>query len=373
MIFPVFKNPLVSIIIVTWNKADFTKRCLESILASVQDIPYEVIVVDNASSDHTGPFLDSLKNVHIIKNSKNLYYAEGNNQGVSIARGKYVYLLNSDTTIDNETISALLKVATTINHVGVVGSKLINPDGKLQEAGCMVWSDGSAFGYGRGDNPNKGEYNFVREVDFCSGASFFLKKKLYEDCGGLKRIYEPAYYEEVDLCMEIMRRGYKNYYQPRSEVVHYEYGSTTPEKATLLMQKNQKRFLSRWQKELVDRPRRPDPASILRNRDRRQEKPALFLAPVMTYLKSKIAFSMICDLQTRYKLTILSYTSSEDPTNNPVGYMYEEVGIEVLINRDLKTHLKDREAYYECVFAKPSDWFYNMSLFEAQNILWRMI
>lgn len=141
----------------------------------------------------------------------------------------------------SQTINSLYDRIISDPNIAAVGSKIIYMNNKLQEAGSMIWNDGSAYGYGRGDNPRKPEYSFCRQVDFCSGASLLVKNKLFKEVGGFKINYAPAYYEEVDLCLDFITKGYKVLYEPKSIIYHREYGSSTPAQAMKLMQQNQKK------------------------------------------------------------------------------------------------------------------------------------
>ncbi len=162
-----YDSPVVSIILVTFNKAWHTFRCLESIKAHT-DLPYEVIIVDNDSKDKTPELISRLENVKIIKNAFNYGFVIACNQGSKIASGKYLLFLNNDTEVLPNWLSGLVDTIENYSTYGAVGARLILPDGRLQEAGNIIWNDGSVFAYGRHDDPFKPEYSFLREVDYCS-------------------------------------------------------------------------------------------------------------------------------------------------------------------------------------------------------------
>jgi GT2 family glycosyltransferase len=120
----------------------------------------------------------------------------------------------------------LLRTFASFSDAGVVGGKLIFPDGTLQEAGSLVFEDGSAANFGRTDpNVERDEYSFVRQVDYCSGALFATPRKVFEQIGGFDQRYRPGYYEDTDYCFKVRSLGRRVYYQPRAAVVHREGGT----------------------------------------------------------------------------------------------------------------------------------------------------
>jgi hypothetical protein len=162
LFFPKFDEPVVSIITLTFNKVEFTYQYLESIIAHT-DIPYELILVDNCSHDETTSLLDRLENVTTIKNEGNLGFVKGCNQGARKAKGKYLVFLNNDINVTPGWLSKLVRTIENYPKCGAVGCKLIWPNGKLQEAGSIIWRDGSALGYGREGDPMHPEYSYLRE------------------------------------------------------------------------------------------------------------------------------------------------------------------------------------------------------------------
>jgi len=141
---------------------------------------------------------------------------------VANAKGKYVILLNNDTIVNRGWMESLVEFAEKTPDCGAVGSKLIYPDGRLQEAGGIIFSDGNGWNYGRGMDPSDPKFNFVREVDYISGASLMVRKDLWDEIGGLDDRFSPAYFEDSDLCFEVRKHGYKVYYQPKSSIIHFE-------------------------------------------------------------------------------------------------------------------------------------------------------
>ena len=144
------------------------------------------------------------------------------NRGAENARGKYLIFLNNDTHVKPGWLTALLDTFAEEPRAGIVGSKLLYPDGRLQEAGGIIWQDASGWNYGKFDDAQKPEYNFLREVDYCSAAALMVPKALFVSLGGFDSRYAPGYYEDTDLAFKVRQAGYKVLYQPLSEVIHYE-------------------------------------------------------------------------------------------------------------------------------------------------------
>ena len=251
--FPHSQSPVISIVIPAYNKFDLTVNCLCSIQENVSSsIKYQVIIVDNASSDKT-PRLSKIKNIIYVRNKKNLGFVDACNIGASQASGDYLVFLNNDAQVEKGWLESLHNTIKDDETIGLVGSKIIYPDGRLQEAGGVIYSDGSGSNYGKFDHPDRYQYNYVRDVDYCSGASIIIAKKLFDNFGGFDKLYAPAYYEDTDLCFKIRKKGLRVVYQPKSLIYHIE-GATAGTSTTSGFKKyqsiNQKKFLKRWKKTL---------------------------------------------------------------------------------------------------------------------------
>jgi len=349
--FPKFEEPIVSIITLTFNKAAFTYQHLESILAHT-DVPYELIIVDKGSTDETTYLLDRVENVTIIKNDENSGFIKGCNQGANKAKGKYLLFLNNDVIVTPGWLSNLVKTIENYPKCGAVGCKLIWHNGRLQEAGSIIWSDGSALGYGQGDNPMRPEYSYLREVDYCSGACLLVRKDLFQSLGGFDERYIPACYEDSDLCLGIWGLGYKVVFQPNVVVFHYESMSGSYEKATVLMEANRSKFIAK-RKDLRDKLH-PSPNNVLIARDIRQGNRILVLddrVPV-PYLGSGYprAYCMLKFLaELGYKVTFfpLGNATPWQPYTNE----FQQSGIEVFygVRLDFSQFAKDRADYYDLI------------------------
>ena len=215
--------------------------------------PFELILVDDASPDHAASLVDSVPGVRLIRLSKNVGYLGACNAGAAAARGRHLLLLNNDTEVRPGFLDALVRLLDD-KSVGVVGSKLVYPDGRLQEAGGIIFRDGTGWNYGRGESPSRFEYAFVREVDYCSGASLLVRGELWQSLGGFDERYSPAYYEDVDLCFSAREAGYRVLYQPASVVIHHEgasHGTDTASGTKRYQEINRHKFVDKWHDELA--------------------------------------------------------------------------------------------------------------------------
>jgi len=243
------KNPVVSIIIPVYNQWNYTYDCLYSIFENTKDVSYEIIIADDNSTDETKDVQKHVKNIVVARNEKNLGFLLNCKNAARKARGKYLLFLNNDTQVQNEWLKWLVDLAEKDEKIGLVGSKLVYPDGRLQEAGGIIWKDGSGWNYGRLDDPEKPEYNYVKEVDYVSGASILVRKDLWDKIGGFDERYVPAYFEDSDLAFEVRKHGYKVVYQPKSVVVHFEgisHGTDVNSGLKSYQIKNKEKFVKKW-------------------------------------------------------------------------------------------------------------------------------
>ncbi|MEG2428591.1 MAG: glycosyltransferase [Clostridium sp.] len=214
--------PKVSIIIPVYNQIQYTYLCLASILEHTQDVSYEIIIADDVSTDATEHLSEFAENITICRNKENQGFLKNCNQAARAAKGQFIMFLNNDTQVTERWLSALVELIESNPDMGMVGSKLVYPDGRLQEAGGILWSDGSGWNYGRLDDPDKAEYNYVKDVDYISGAAILLPLKLWKQIGGFDERFAPAYCEDSDLAFAVRKAGYRVVYQPLSKVIHFE-------------------------------------------------------------------------------------------------------------------------------------------------------
>ncbi|WP_447962848.1 glycoside hydrolase family 99-like domain-containing protein [Nitrospira sp. Ecomares 2.1] len=245
-------QPLVSIVIPVYNHLEYTVCCLASILKHVPQCSFEVIVVDDGSQDETSNILSTIDNIRYCRNEDNVGFLRSCNTGASLARGQYLLFLNNDTQVLEGWLDELVNTFQEQSDVGLVGSKLLYPNGVLQEAGAIIKPDGSAELVGLNGDPDRPEYNVVREVDYCSGASVLIEAEVFKALGGFDDIYAPCYCEDSDLAFRVRKEGKRVFYQPRSVVIHHLSVSTNDSRheKTPLVARNVNTFVQRWSDEL---------------------------------------------------------------------------------------------------------------------------
>ena len=244
-------NGLVSIIIPVFNNAALSRKCLAALKKNTAGCSYEVIVIDNASKDETPDLLKScdLQDLTVISNRENVGFTKACNQGARRARGEFVLFLNNDTEPQPGWLNALLDLVRSDDRIGIAGCKLVYPDGRLQEAGGIIFNDGSGLNYGRLDDPNDPRYCYVREVDYVSGAALLVHHDLLRRLNYFDERYSPGYYEDTDLCFGARSLGYKVMYAPFSIVVHHEGASSGTDLSRGMKQYqvvNKQKFVQKW-------------------------------------------------------------------------------------------------------------------------------
>ncbi len=266
-------GPDVSIVIPVHGQLGYTLNCLHSLLAHSARVACEVVVVDDASPDASAEIIERLRieGLRVLRLRANGGFIAACNAGAAAARGQYVVLLNNDTRVVAGWLDALLDSFALFPGAGLVGSKLLYPNGTLQEAGGILWRDGSAWNYGRDDDPNRPRYSHARQVDYVSGASVAVPLALWRELGGLDPHFAPAYCEDSDLGLRVRAAGHEVWYQPQSRVIHYEgrtAGTDTEQGEKRHQTRNVKKILMRWRETLASHRRNGEAPYFERERGR---------------------------------------------------------------------------------------------------------
>lgn len=357
--FPQSEHPDVSIVIPVYNQFDYTIRCLESILRTCEGLDYEVILADDCSTDETRSIAEKVHGIHVVRNQTNLRFLRNCNHAAESARGKYILFLNNDTVVYENWLQSLLSLMESRPDCGMAGSKLVFADGRLQEAGGILWNDGSAWNYGRLQDPENSEFNYVKEVDYISGCSILIRAGLWKQLGGFDDRFAPAYCEDSDLAFQVRAAGYKVLYQPLSVVTHYEgvsNGTDLSSGQKKYQEINQKKFLEKWQ-EVLAQDHFENAQNVFCARERSAQKPCLLMVDhyVPTYDQDAGSRTVFEYLKLFVKM---GYNVKFIPDNfnrsEPYTTTLQQMGIEVLYGpwyaQHWKEWVKENAAHIQYVF-----------------------
>ena len=244
-------SPKVSIVILNFNKVHLAIECLQSIWEHTCGYYYEVIVVDNGSQPDDFQVLSGFDGAYkLVHLDVNRYFGEGNNIGAELAKGEFLLFMNNDVVVTPNWLPPLMEAFRDHSDCGAAGPKFVYPNGLLQEAGALLDEEGVSVQIGKFQDPETPRFNRGRVVDYVSAAAVLLRKKTFEKVLGFDFMYEPAYYEDVDLCLKVGQLGLKTYYVPESCVVHHENATTADSKNSLLLNNiiavNREQFVQRW-------------------------------------------------------------------------------------------------------------------------------
>ncbi|NNK16312.1 MAG: glycosyltransferase, partial [Sulfitobacter sp.] len=247
--FPDVSNPDVSIIIPAHNNVAFTYLTLCSLLIGQNTASFEVILVDDASTDDTAQIEDLVTGITVIRHPVAQRFIRACNAGAERARGKYIALLNNDVEVTAGWLDELIAAFSRFDNVGLVGSKLLYPNGDLQDAGGIVWGSGNPWNYGNRQNANDPRFNYARQADYLSGAALLAPAEVWRKVGGLSSFLEPMYFEDTDLAFKVRAAGYDTWFIPSSVVYHFE-GMTSGTDVTTGFKKyqelNRPKFKRQW-------------------------------------------------------------------------------------------------------------------------------
>lgn len=343
---PAQDKPVISIVIPVYNQFEYTYLCIKSILENSGDVAYEIIIADDCSTDLTTEIDEIIHGVHTIHNESNLRFLRNCNNAAKQARGQYILFLNNDTQVQADWLAPLIELIERDDSIGMVGSKLVYPDGRLQEAGGILWQDGSAWNYGNRANPDEPEFNYVKEADYISGAAIMIRKSLWEEIGGFDERFVPAYCEDSDLAFEVRKHGCKVMYQPKSVVVHFEgvsNGTDTTSGQKAYQVTNQKKFLEKWQQELQEN-HLPNAVDPFRARERSVHKKILLMVDhyVPHYDKDAGSRTVYQYLQLFVNQGFsVKFIGDNFFAHQPYTDTLQQMGVEVLYGPYYAKHWKD--------------------------------
>ncbi len=251
----------VSVIVLNYNQAEVTLECLDALERAESPLIREVIVVDNGSAHEE---LAILRQRHrrsdfvLVEVGENRFFSEGNNIGVDFAGGEYVVFLNNDAFVEPGWIEALTDTMRRDPAVAAVGPMFLYPDGRVQEVGSVALPTGDVVQVGKGSVWGADHYDTPCVVDFCSAACLLMRRADFHAVGGFGFEWEPAYYEDVDLCLKLWTQVGKVMVNPIARVRHIESKTTSDRLLRLenISEINRARFVTKWGRWLEERQTR---------------------------------------------------------------------------------------------------------------------
>lgn len=352
-------RPDVSIVIPVYGQMHFVLGCLDALSRHVSHYSVEIIVSDDVSpaQDRT-EFLAAIPWIRYNRQEFNGGFLDNCNAAAGMARGRNLVLLNSDTRVIQGWLDELVGSFTTFPKAGFVGSKLLNADGSLQEAGGLYWSDGTPWNYGRNQDAADPRYCYARQVDWVSGASIAIPMAIWEEVGGFNEAYRPAYCEDVDLAFRIRALGYEVWYQPLSQVIHYEgmtHGRDEASGIKVHQRTNLKRLQEMWRGKLPGK--RAGGESPDREANRSISRTMLII-DANTHTPDRDAGSHVA-FKMMQAFRELGFSQTFFPLHNPEAQghytdAYQRLGVEVLYSpffNSVAEVLKYRSTYdYVLIF-----------------------
>ena len=238
------------------------ESCLDSLADSRPSVDTEVVVVANGLADDAVSSLRKREDIVLVFSAVNTGFSGGNNLAARFARGEFLLFLNDDSLVEAGFIDRLLRVVQGDPLIAAAGGKILSADGTLQEAGSVLWSDGWVAHVGAGLPAESPAYGDPRDVDYISANGLLVDRQAWDAVGGFDERYFPAYYEDVDLCLALLERGYRVVYEPQAQLRHLESQSTSAPFRSFLLVRNRAQLLTKWSTLLRTFPDHPDPIDV---------------------------------------------------------------------------------------------------------------
>ena len=357
--FPRRENPVVSVLIPVYNQIDYTLKCLASIKQYLPTVTIEIVVADDCSTDATPEVLAQVEGITVVRHQENLGFLRSCNRAVDSCCGDFIFLLNNDTMVHDGWLDKLVETFSAHPDAGLVGSKLVYPDGTLQEAGGIVWKDASGWNYGRNGDPDAPEFNYFREVDYVSGAAILFPRALFLTLGKFDENLAPAYYEDTDFAFSVRKNGKKVYFQPASVITHFEGKSHGTDESLGIKQNqliNQGKFREKWA-QVLDEQHFENAEHVLQARERSRGKTTVLVIDhyVPHFDKDAGSRSTFLYLQLLVQSGFnVKFLGDNFFKHEPYTSLLQDMGIEVLYGNYYQSNwekwLRDHAGYIDVAY-----------------------
>jgi GT2 family glycosyltransferase len=317
----------------------------------------ELLLVDSGSTDETVHLRRYVTGARLLRFDLNIGYVRGCNAALYSVTAPRVLFLNNDVELAPGAIAAALRRLDGDATIGAVGGRIVRAHGLLQEAGAIVWRDGSTAGYLRDAVPLAPEANYVRDVDYCSAVFLMVRADVVQALEGFDPDYAPAYFEDVDLCLRIAAGGHRVVYDPAVTVHHLEYGSSSDADAAAQMLASRQVLIAKHA-EALSRRYAPDPKALLFARDRPQDgrRRLLFIEdtiPVRRLGSGFVRANDIITLIAAFGLHVTVFPINGRQTDIAAAYADLPDTVEVMHDRTIDTlpgFLAMRQDYYDTLW-----------------------
>jgi O-antigen biosynthesis protein len=353
--FSVSGTPAVSAIVVVHNRFELTMRALASLRRNFAG-SIELIVVDNASTDDTRRIGSYVQGAKLLRNPQNLGFLCAANLALAHVTAPALLYLNNDIELGFGAVAAALGRLHSAGDIGAVGAKIVRSNGLLQEAGSIIWNEGTATGYLRDAPPLAPEANFVRDVDYCSAVFLLCRAEAVKALGGFDEAFAPAYYEDADLCVRLIGAGYRVVYDPAATLEHMEFGSAPTTEASMALMRRGRRIFRGKHAAFLQGQSAPGPRNLILARSRSRKSRVLFIEDTVPLRRLGSGFVRSNDVV--HAIAAEGDEVHVFPINGaPYDYMslYGELPerVEVLAGRDFMTlpdFLAERRGVYDLVW-----------------------
>ena len=348
-------KPEITVIMVAHNRFELTLRGLASLRRNFAGA-MQLVLVDNASNDETRRIGQYVAGAVLLRNEQNLGFLRACNQALAHVAAPALLYLNNDVELGHGAVAAALRRLRGAKKTGAVCGKIIRTHGRLQEAGSIIWSDGTTTGYLRDASPLAPEANFLRAVDYGSAVFLLCRAEIVKDLGGFDEDFMPAYYEDADLCVRMRKAGYRVLYDPAVSLTHLEFGSAATSEASMaLMRRGRRIFRARHQEFLQGQPETGE-QNLLRARSGGAARRVLFIEDTVPLRRLGSGFVRSNNIvhaidAAGYEVHVFPINGAPYDVMSLLGDMPERA--EILYDRDftgLENFLAERAGLYDLVW-----------------------